>query len=102
MMPMVDALRKVLRRVHFPLETMLVRVRWHAAYPLRIHPQIWLTVSLISRNAMIPAAMWLSTTKLRRQKYSVTTHEYTRLPVAMRSSEHCVRCGSEQQRSISG
>jgi hypothetical protein len=46
--------------------------------------------------------MWLSTTKLRRQKSSVTTHEYTRLPVAMRSSEHCVRCGSEQQRSISG
>ena len=31
MMPMVDALRKVLRRVHFPLEVMLVCMRWYAA-----------------------------------------------------------------------
>jgi hypothetical protein len=31
MMPMVDALRKVLRRVHVPLEVMLVCMRWYAA-----------------------------------------------------------------------
>ena len=29
-------LRKVLKRLHFPLENMLVRVRRHAAYPLRL------------------------------------------------------------------
>ena len=36
MMPMVDALRKVIRRVHYPLQVMLVCVRWYAAYPLSL------------------------------------------------------------------
>ena len=33
-MPM--ALRKVLKRMHYPLEVMLVCVRWYAAYPLSL------------------------------------------------------------------
>ena len=32
---MIDALRKVIRRMHYPLEVMLICVRWHAAYPHR-------------------------------------------------------------------
>ena len=32
---MIEALRKVIRRMHYPLEVMLVCVRWYAAYPLR-------------------------------------------------------------------
>ena len=36
MMAMADELRKVLRRVHYPLEVMLVCVRWYAAYPLSL------------------------------------------------------------------
>jgi putative transposase len=32
--PMVEALCKVLKRMHYPLEVMLVCVRWYAAYPL--------------------------------------------------------------------
>jgi putative transposase len=31
---MVEALRRVIRRMHYPLEVMLVCVRWYAAYPL--------------------------------------------------------------------
>ena len=30
---MNDALRKVVKRLHFPIEVMLVCVRWYAAYP---------------------------------------------------------------------
>ena len=30
------ALRKVLKRVHFPLEVMLTCVRWYVAYPLSL------------------------------------------------------------------
>ena len=33
---MNDALRKVLKRLHYPLEVMLVCVRWYAAYPLSL------------------------------------------------------------------
>ena len=33
---MIDALRKVLKRMHYPLEVMLVCVRWYAAYPLSL------------------------------------------------------------------
>ncbi len=36
MMPMAEALRKVLKRMHYPLEVMLVCVRWYAAYPLSL------------------------------------------------------------------
>ena len=31
---MIEALRKVVQRMHYPLDVMLVRVRWYAAYPL--------------------------------------------------------------------
>lgn len=31
---MIVELRKVLRRLHYPLEVMLVCARWYAAYPL--------------------------------------------------------------------
>ena len=32
---MLEALRRVVQRMHYPLEVMLVCVRWYAAYPLR-------------------------------------------------------------------
>ena len=31
-----STLRRVLKRLHFPLEVMLVCVRWYAAYPLSL------------------------------------------------------------------
>jgi transposase-like protein len=33
---MIDELRKVIKRLHYPLEVMLVCVRWDAAYPLSL------------------------------------------------------------------
>lgn len=33
---MIEALRKVLKRMHYPLEVMLVCVRWYTAYPLSL------------------------------------------------------------------
>ena len=36
MMVMIEALRKVIKRRHYPIEAMLVRVRWYAAYPLSL------------------------------------------------------------------
>ncbi|MET3139423.1 putative transposase [Undibacterium sp. GrIS 1.2] len=33
---MIDELRKVLKRMHYPLEVMLTCVRWYAAYPLSL------------------------------------------------------------------
>ena len=33
---MNDELRKVIKRLHYPLEVMLVCVRWYAAYPLSL------------------------------------------------------------------
>ena len=33
---MIQALRKVLKRMHYPLEVILVCVRWYAAYPLSL------------------------------------------------------------------
>jgi transposase-like protein len=33
---MIDALRKVIKRMHYPLEVMLTCVRWYAAYPLSL------------------------------------------------------------------
>jgi len=33
---MIDALRKVIKRMHYPLEVMLTCVRWYAAYPLTL------------------------------------------------------------------
>ena len=35
-MAMIEALRKVIKRKHYPLEVMLVCVRWYAAYPLSL------------------------------------------------------------------
>ena len=32
--PMISELRKVLKRLHYPLEVILVCARWYAAYPL--------------------------------------------------------------------
>ena len=33
---MTDALRKVLKRLHYPLDVMLTCVRWYVAYPLSL------------------------------------------------------------------
>ena len=33
---MNEALRRVVKRLHYPLEVMLVCVRWYAAYPLSL------------------------------------------------------------------
>jgi len=33
---MNDAMSKVLKRLHYPIEVMLVCVRWYAAYPLSL------------------------------------------------------------------
>ena len=33
---MISELRKVLKRLHYPLEVMLVCARWYAAYPLSL------------------------------------------------------------------
>jgi len=35
-MKMIEALRKVIKRLHYPIEVMLVCVRWYAAYPLSL------------------------------------------------------------------
>ena len=36
MMVMIKELRKVIQRLHYLLEVMLICVRWYAAYPLRL------------------------------------------------------------------
>ena len=33
---MIETLRKVIKRMHYPLEVMLICVRWYAAYPLSL------------------------------------------------------------------
>lgn len=33
---MIEELRKVIKRIHYPLEVMLTCVRWYAAYPLSL------------------------------------------------------------------
>jgi len=33
---MIDELRKVIKRMHYPLEVMLTCVRWYVAYPLSL------------------------------------------------------------------
>lgn len=33
---MIEALRKVIERMHYPLEVMLTCVRWYAAHPLSL------------------------------------------------------------------
>ena len=33
---MIEGLRKVIKRMHYPLEVMLTCVRWYAAYPLSL------------------------------------------------------------------
>ena len=35
-MLMIEALRKVIKRMHYPMQVMLVCVRWYAAYPLSL------------------------------------------------------------------
>lgn len=34
--PLISSVRKVLKRLHYPLEVMLVCVRWYVAYPLSL------------------------------------------------------------------
>ena len=36
-MVMISELRKVLKRLHYPLQVMLLCARWYAAYPLSLH-----------------------------------------------------------------
>ena len=36
MMLMIEALRKVINRMRYPLEVMLICVRWYAEYPLSL------------------------------------------------------------------
>ena len=36
MMLMIEALRKAIKWMHYPLEVMLICVRWYAAYPLSL------------------------------------------------------------------
>jgi putative transposase len=36
MIAMIKELRKVIQRLHYPLEVMLICVRWYAAYPLSL------------------------------------------------------------------
>ena len=50
---MIDELRKELKRLHYPLEVMLVCARWYAAYSLSPHPMLgfksfWSAQKLIS------------------------------------------------------
>ena len=33
---MIEALRKVIKRMHYPLDVMLTCVRWYVAYPLSL------------------------------------------------------------------
>jgi transposase-like protein len=33
---MIEALRRVIKRMHYPLEVMLTCVRWYVAYPLSL------------------------------------------------------------------
>ena len=33
---MIEALRRVIKRLHYPVEVMLVCVRWYVAYPLSL------------------------------------------------------------------
>ena len=33
---MIEELRKVIKRMHYPLDVMLTCVRWYAAYPLSL------------------------------------------------------------------
>ena len=33
---MIDALREVVKRLHYPVEVMLICARWYAAYPLSL------------------------------------------------------------------
>ena len=33
---MIEALRRVIKRLHYPLEAMLVCVRWYVTYPLSL------------------------------------------------------------------
>ena len=33
---MNEAMRKVIKRLHYPFEVMLMCVRWYAAYPLSL------------------------------------------------------------------
>ena len=50
---MIDELRKVLKRLHYPLEVMLVCARWYAAYPLSLRH----IEEMIAKNE---ASLWIT------------------------------------------
>ena len=47
-----DALGKVLKRLHYPIEVMLVYVRWYAAYPLSAPPNAIELVGVMRHDLM--------------------------------------------------
>ena len=50
---MIGELRKVLKRLHYPLEVMLVCARWYAAYPLSLRH----IEAMIAKSA---ASLWIT------------------------------------------
>ena len=52
---MIDELRQVLKRLHYPLEVMLVCARWYAAYPLSLrHMEAMIAKSAASLSITQP------------------------------------------------
>ena len=52
---MIGELRQVLKRLHYPLEVMLVCARWYAAYPLSLrHIQAMIAKSAASLSITQP------------------------------------------------
>ena len=47
---MNEAVRKALKRLHYPIEVMLVCVRWYAAYPLSLRQLVIATEPEIARK----------------------------------------------------
>ena len=66
---MIDALRRVIKRPHYPLEVMLVGVGWYAAYPLSLRHigVVVLSVNLWTRR---PLQVLLSEGKWSARMYS--------------------------------
>ena len=54
-MAMIGELRKVLKRLHYPVEVMLVCARWYAAYPLSLrHIEEMIAKSAVSLSITRP------------------------------------------------
>ena len=57
----IGELRQVLKRLHYPLEVMLVCARWYAAYPLSLrHIQAMIAKSAPSTCTVCPSAQPMS------------------------------------------